>query len=136
MVSRGSLLGVLMVAALLVLLYRYALAPDVERGARLYSARCAGCHALQDNGPGPRHAGLLGRRAGTQPGYRYSAALRSSGIVWTEGELDRWLQNPNAVVPGNRMVVRLMNDAAERADVIAWLRESGSKWPDHRQPQS
>lgn len=95
---------------------------DPARGKALYEARCGGCHAIAENGPGPRHQGLFGCRAGTQSGYTYSEALRASGIVWNDAKLDRWLADPNALVPGNAMVVQLAPLATERADLIAFLR--------------
>ena len=104
-----------------VVLLVLAAAPDLELGERLYAARCGACHALDDNGAGPRHRGLLGRKAGTQPGFEYSEALRRSGLVWSRQTLDRWLADPNALVPGNKMVVQLANDAGERAAIIEWL---------------
>ena len=76
---------------------------------------------IADNGAGPRHRGVFGCRAATQPGFEYSDALRQSGIVWDEKTLDRWLSDPSAFVPGNMMVVRLANEAADRADLIAFL---------------
>lgn len=94
---------------------------DMERGKSLYAARCGACHSIEENGAGPRHAHLIGRRAGTQPGFDYSPALRGSGIVWTAAALDRWLSNPNKLVPGNKMVVQLANDPLDRADLIAYL---------------
>lgn len=98
-----------------------AAAPDAKRGEKLYTARCGACHSIADNGAGPRHRGLFGCLAGTQAGYDYSAALRKSGIVWDDKTLNRWLANPNAMVPGNKMVVRLADAPADRADLIAWL---------------
>ncbi|TJY59758.1 c-type cytochrome [Sinimarinibacterium sp. CAU 1509] len=95
---------------------------DPARGKALYDARCGGCHTIAENGPGPRHQGLFGCRAGTQPGYAYSEALRVSGIVWNDAMLDRWLADPNALVPGNAMVVQLAPLATERVDLIAFLR--------------
>jgi cytochrome c len=97
---------------------------DAQRGAALYAARCGACHSLDEHGPGPRHRGLIGRRAGGEPGepgYDYSPALRASKVVWTKATLDRWLANPSAFIPGNKMVVQLANDPGERADLIAWL---------------
>lgn len=95
---------------------------DIVRGRALYEARCGACHAIVENGPGPRHQGLFGCVAGTQPGYDYSPALKASGIVWDDEMLERWLANPNALVPGNVMVVQLAPLAAERADLIAFLK--------------
>lgn len=98
-----------------------AAAADALRGAQLYAARCGGCHALDENGPGPRHRGVVGRRAASVAGFAYSAALANSGLTWTVKNLDRWLADPNSVVPGNRMVVRLAGQADDRADLIAYL---------------
>jgi cytochrome c len=99
-------------------------AADPVRGARLYQERCGGCHSLDENGAGPRHRGVVGRRAARVPGYDYSEALATAGIVWTPAALDRWLADPNALVPGNRMVVQLAASAGDRADIIAFLAQS------------
>lgn len=107
--------------SLLVLLL-IAGAPDPARGEQLYVSRCGACHSIDDNGAGPRHRGLFGRKAATQPGFEYSEALRKSGIVWSLAKVDRWLTNPNALVPGNKMVVQLANEPADRADIIAYLK--------------
>ncbi|MBL8913343.1 MAG: c-type cytochrome [Archangium sp.] len=95
---------------------------DASRGASLYVARCGACHSLGENGAGPSHQKLWGRKAATQPGFDYSAALRASKIVWNEKTLDRWLTNPNELVPGNKMMVQLASDPIDRADLIAFLR--------------
>ena len=99
-----------------------ALGADPARGKILYDARCGACHAIAENGPGPRHQGLFGCRAATQPGYAYSEALKASGIVWNDATLNRWLADPNALVPGNIMVVQLAPRETERADLIAFLK--------------
>lgn len=99
----------------------HAVAPagDPVRGQNLYGA-CMGCHSLDQNDVGPRHRGVVGRKAGTVPGYRYSDALAHSGIVWTPANLDRWLSGPQAMVPGAKMFFHL-TQARDRADVIAYL---------------
>lgn len=112
---------VLSIGAFAAIGLQHAALADAARGAELYSARCGGCHSIADNGAGPRHSGLIGRKAGTQPGFDYSRALKKSKIVWDEKQLDRWLSNPNALVPGNKMVVQLANDPRDRADIIAYL---------------
>lgn len=101
-----------------------ALAPggDPARGAKLYAANCGSCHSLDANRVGPAHRGVYGRKAGTARGYAYSPAMRGARIVWNEATLDRFLQNPQAMVPGTRMGFRL-TDPARRADVIAYLRQ-------------
>lgn len=96
-------------------------AATLARGASIYE-RCAACHAIDRNRTGPQHCGLFGRRAGTAPGFGdYSAAMRTSGIVWSAQTLDRFLRNPAALVPGTTMGYAGIADASERADLIAWL---------------
>ena len=95
------------------------LAGDPARGQALYGV-CMSCHSLDDNDVGPKHRGVVGRKAGTVPGYHYSAALASSGLVWTPANLDRWLSGPQALVPGAKMFFSI-SDAQKRADIIAYL---------------
>lgn len=97
-------------------------APDPARGQAIYQARCTACHSPDFNGVGPAHRGVFGRLAGTAKGYAsYSAALKKSGLSWTEANLDRWLADPEALVPGQAMGISL-TEAGERADVIAFLK--------------
>lgn len=113
----------LFAAAALVLAARPAradpFAGDPVRGKTLYSA-CMGCHSLDDNDVGPKHRGVVGRKAGSVPGYAYSAALKASGLTWDRANLDRWLTNPQALVPGAKMFFSV-RDAQSRADIIAYL---------------
>ena len=95
-------------------------AGDVQRGQQAYEARCGGCHSVEADRIGPRHAGIVGRRAGSAAGFVYSDALRTSGIRWDAALLDRWLTDPEALVPGQRMGYRL-GDAQVRADIVAYL---------------
>jgi cytochrome c len=67
------------------------------------------------------HRGVVGRRAGAVAGYAYSSALKNANIVWTEDNLDRWLTDPQKLVPGTRMYFSLSNPQ-DRADVIAFLK--------------
>ena len=96
-------------------------APDAKRGEAIY-ARCQACHAIGFDRVGPRHCGLLGRRAGSVPDYGYSAALKRSAIVWDEKSLDRFLAAPMKAVPGTSMTYAGIPDRQERADLIAYLR--------------
>ena len=73
---------------------------------------------------GPRHRGVVGRRAGSVADYNYSAALKNSGLTWDEATLDRWLTNPSALVPGTKMFFKL-DSPQDRADVIAYLKGAG-----------
>jgi cytochrome c len=96
-------------------------AGDPERGAEIYE-RCQACHALDRNRTGPKHCGLIGRPAGTAPGFHgYSVALKDSGIVWDHSSLDRFLADPLGTVPGTRMGYAGVKDPQERADLIAFL---------------
>jgi len=115
-------LDILIPLALLAAAANASAAPDATRGQALYQARCAACHSPDFNGVGPAHRGVFGRLAGTAKGFTgYSAALKKSGLIWTEANLDRWLADPEALVPGQAMGFSLP-DAGERADVIAFLR--------------
>ena len=90
-------------------------------GAELYKARCTSCHSLDANRIGPAHRGVVGRKAGTAPGFAYSRALAGSGIVWTEQNLDHWLQGPQAMVPGAKMYF-MVRSPEERKAIIAYLK--------------
>jgi cytochrome c len=92
-----------------------------EASEALY-ARCAGCHSLEVNRTGPRHCGLVGRRAGSVEGFEYSPAMKRSKLVWDEKTLDRFLENPARVVPGTTMTYAGVADPRERAELIAYLR--------------
>jgi cytochrome c len=98
-----------------------ALKGDPDHGKVLYQG-CAACHSIEDNDLGPRHRGVVGRKAGTVPDYNYSPALKGSGLTWTETNLDHWLQNPSVLVPGTKMFFK-MDDPQSRADIIAYLKE-------------
>lgn len=93
---------------------------DARAGAAAYDASCGGCHSLDANRVGPAHRTVVGRKAGTVPGYTYSPALKKAKIVWTAATLDAWLSDPQKMVPGTRMAFRL-TDAKRRADIIAFL---------------
>ena len=80
-------------------------AGDARRGEEIYS-RCVACHALAYDRTGPHHCGVVGRRAGSVPGFAYSPAMKRSGIVWTEQTLDRFLADPMKTVPGTAIFVR------------------------------
>ena len=98
-------------------------APDALRGEQVY-ARCQACHALAADWVGPHHCGLFGRLAGSVPGFDYSEAMKKSRIVWNDATLDRFLAMPLAVVPGSSMTYAGIADPAERADLIAYLKQA------------
>ncbi|MDT3670243.1 MAG: cytochrome C [Aromatoleum sp.] len=112
----------------------HAAADAAPRGEEIYS-RCLACHALAYDRVGPRHCGLFGRRAGSVPGFDYSDAMRKSGIVWDAATLDRFLAAPTQVVPGTTMGYAGIPDPAERAALIAWLRDASRSAKSCPQPQ-
>ncbi|HEY7689623.1 MAG TPA: c-type cytochrome [Dongiaceae bacterium] len=101
---------------------------DAARGARLYKKVCAACHSMDANRVGPMHRGVVGRPVASVAGFRYSEALAAQTFVWDEAALDRWLENPPAMVPGTAMGIRVRL-AEDRADLIAYLRAEGAKPP-------
>lgn len=97
---------------------------DAQRGASAFGV-CLACHSIEPRRhmTGPTLFGVLGRTAGTAPDFmRYSDALTKSGVVWNEQTLDRWLQNPDRLVPGNTMAFPGIADAQTRRDLIAYLK--------------
>jgi cytochrome c len=96
-------------------------AGDVAHGEALYQG-CQDCHSIDSNDVGPKHRGVVGRKAGSVPDYNYSPALKNSDFVWTEANLDQWLANPQKFVPGAKMFYHL-DTASDRADVIQFLKE-------------
>jgi cytochrome c len=112
-------------AALLLACGAPAFAADAERGQQLYESRCFACHSLDANRVGPMHRGVYGRKAGSVAGFAYSPAVKNAAVVWNEATLERWLTNPQDVIPGQRMNFRVAV-AQDRADIIEFLkRESG-----------
>jgi cytochrome c len=111
----------LLLASSVMIFTGEARSEDVRKGEEIYS-RCAGCHSLNFDRVGPRHCGLIGRKAGGVEGFEYSEAMKRSGIVWNAKTLDRFLANPTEVVPGTTMTYSGVDDPRERADLIAYLR--------------
>ncbi len=94
--------------------------PDPAAGRKVFATTCAVCHGLEHVKLGPPLADVFGRRAGTAPGYPYSAALAGSAITWTATNLDKWLSGPQSFIPGAQMPMGLP-DPIRRRDVIAYL---------------
>jgi len=95
---------------------------DAERGARRFE-ECVACHALEKGkeSVGPSLYGVFGRKAGEGADFRYSPALKRSGITWDAASIDTFIADPQAIVPGNRMPYADIADAATRADLIAYM---------------
>lgn len=100
-----------------------ARAQDASAGAAVFKRLCAVCHSpvAGKNMVGPSLFGIIGREAGTVPGFHYSQANRTSGITWDAAKLDPYLTDPRAVVPGTIMGFPGLKDAQQRADLIGYL---------------
>jgi cytochrome c oxidase assembly protein Cox11 len=96
--------------------------PDPAHGEELFAERCNACHALDSNKLAPMLEGVIGRKAGSVPGYPYSPALKSAGVIWSAENLDRWLTNPQQFIPGVRMPIRVLEPTSRR-DIIAYLQQ-------------
>ena len=119
----SRLLGQVAVAA--VLASPLALAStgaQAQDGARVYN-QCKACHSLDAgvNRVGPSLADLSGRAAGTAEGFRFSDAMKNSGIVWTEETLEEYLTDPRGYIPGNRMAFRGIRNEEQLDALIDYL---------------
>ena len=100
-------------------------AADPERGRAAFD-KCAACHGLGDekDADGPTLKDVMGRQAGSLDDYRYSAAMKRSGVTWTPETLDTFVADPQGFIKGNRMAFAGITDPAERADLIAYLEQT------------
>lgn len=102
-------------------------AQDAAAGKRAF-LKCVACHSLAKGAPnkiGPNLFGVVGRKAGTAPGFRYSAAMKAKAgaITWDAASLDKWLTRPSTVVPGTSMAFGGVPNPAERAAIIGYLKK-------------
>ncbi len=87
-------------------------------------AQCAACHAIAKDAPhglGPNLFGVAGTKAGELAGYQFSPAMKASGLTWDEATLDKYLENPRALVPGTKMSFAGIADATKRKELVTWL---------------
>ncbi len=96
---------------------------DPVQGKQVFR-KCLFCHSLRpgETRTGPSLAGLFGRRAGSVPGFNYSASLRNAAIDWDEDILDIWIADPRQFIPGTRMAFDGIKNPKLRADLIAYLK--------------
>lgn len=85
---------------------------------------CKACHKVEagKNGVGPSLAGVVGRKAGSVDGFKYSDAMKASGLTWDEATLAKYLADPKAAVPGNKMAFAGIKKPEDLAAVIAYLK--------------
>jgi cytochrome c len=99
-----------------------------EDGQTAFNSSCRTCHTMKegDHRQGPSLAGVIGRKAGTAPGYNFSDSMKQSGIVWDEANLDKFIANPDQVVNGNTMKpYGGITDAAQRKTIIEFMKTGG-----------
>ena len=112
-------LAIGMIAAMPVV----AQAADAEAGATVFN-KCKACHILGKNAVGPNLVGVIGRKAGTSEGFNYSDAMKATGWTWDEAKLKEYLTDPKKTVPGNKMVFMGLADAADRDNVVEYLKSA------------
>jgi cytochrome c len=106
-----------------------AMAQDAAAGEKVF-LKCKVCHQIGDtakNSVGPVLTGVVGRPAGTYPGYSYSDANKNSGLTWDEATLTVYLKNPKAKVPGTKMTFPGLPSDDDIANVIAYLKTFPAK---------
>jgi cytochrome c len=102
---------------------------DAAAAQQVFNNACRTCHTTRegDNRVGPTLYKIIGRKAGSLPGYGYSEAMKEADFVWDEAKLDRFIANPDGLVSGNSMKpYGGMASAADRANVISFLRSVAS----------
>jgi cytochrome c len=95
-----------------------------KHGKELFDKRCGGCHALDRDKEGPRLGGVYGRAAGTATSFQYSGPLQKSKITWTDETLDKWLADPEKLVPDSDMAFHV-ESGDERREIITYLKSFG-----------
>lgn len=96
---------------------------DLKRGAGVFATQCSECHSVREgkDRKGPSLFTILGRKSASNSNFVYSAAMKQSGIVWTADRLDAYITNPKKAVPGGNMKFDGLDNAGERADLLAYL---------------
>ena len=100
-------------------------AGDAQRGAQVFT-QCKICHSLEagKNMVGPSLHGVLGRKAGTVPGYTYSPAMKNGNVTWNDETLSKYLSDPKAFIPGDKMPFAGIKDPSKLGDLLAYLNQA------------
>jgi cytochrome c2 len=120
-------LSTAIVAGALALSSTAALAQgDAAQGEKVFN-KCKACHAVDEpqNKIGPHLVGIFGRRAGSVEGFRYSDAMKESGVIWNDETIAAYLADPRGYIKGNRMALAGLKEE-EIADLIAYLKEESA----------
>ena len=122
---RYQVVGAVVAGGLIALTAVAARAQDAENGADVFK-KCRACHQLGENAKnavGPVLNGLFGRKAGTIEGFNYSDANKGSGVTWDEATFAKYIADPRAFMPGNRMAFAGLKDELDIKDLIAFLKQ-------------
>jgi cytochrome c len=114
----------LIAAVLCVIVASPAEAAEPARGHGVFASQCSVCHSDARGGPvilGPPLFGVIGRKAGTVPGFAYSATMKAAGFVWTPDRLRAYLPGPRDYLPGVRMTYVGLKNPSQLDDLIAYL---------------
>ena len=121
-VVRSAPMFLWVLVALLLTQYPQAVRADTISDGKAAFATCASCHTVTGaNSLGPHLNGVVGRKAGSVAGFSYSPAMKRSSIVWNTATLEQYMQNPQEIVPGNRMPFAGVQDEKQRDDIAAYL---------------
>jgi cytochrome c len=102
-----------------------ARAQDAAAGEKVFVV-CKACHQVGEtakNAVGPLLNGVIGRKAGSVPGYSYSTANKDSGITWDEATFREYIKDPKAKVPGTKMAYAGLKDEQKTSDLVAFLKQ-------------
>ena len=111
---------------LIILTVSIANTADLVKGKKVFK-KCVACHSLEEgeNKMGPPLNNLLGRKAGSVKGYKYSKAMKNSGVVWNEESLDKFLTKPRKFIPKTKMSFRGIKKKSLRDDLISFFKNNG-----------
>ena len=120
--------GAGIVASMLALGSSLALAEGDAAHGQVVFNKCKACHTVDEakNKVGPYLVGVFGRAAGTAQGFKYSQAMKDSGITWDEQTLAEYLANPRGFIKGNRMAFVGLKNQQDVIDVIAYLKQAST----------
>jgi cytochrome c len=129
MAYREILRGATGIAVLMALAGPAGAVGDPAAGEKAYKAKCSACHSIADdkNKIGPTLKGVYDRKAGEVANFKYSDAMKASGVVWNEANIAAYLKDPKGFVAGNKMTFVGIKDDKQIADIIAYIKQSSGK---------